>query len=114
MLAWVRTGLALMGFGFAIARFGLFLRQFSLMSGAASAAAIVDERHLGSRWLGASLVALGMVVNLLATVRYRSIRFAVLRNQIEPPTPWLVYLLGAVVTVIGLVMTALLAASLGD
>ena len=27
MLAWIRTGIALMGFGFAIARFGVFLRQ---------------------------------------------------------------------------------------
>ena len=27
LLAWVRTGLALMGFGFVVARFGLFLRE---------------------------------------------------------------------------------------
>ena len=27
-LAWIRTGLGLMGVGFAVARFGLFLRQF--------------------------------------------------------------------------------------
>ena len=29
-LAWVRTGLALMGFGFVVARFGLFLQQLRL------------------------------------------------------------------------------------
>ncbi len=28
-LAWIRTGLALMGFGFVVAKFGLFLREFS-------------------------------------------------------------------------------------
>ena len=28
LLAWLRTGLALMGFGFVVARFGLFLREF--------------------------------------------------------------------------------------
>ena len=27
LLAWVRTGLAMMGFGFVVARFGLFLRE---------------------------------------------------------------------------------------
>lgn len=27
LLAWIRTGLAMMGFGFVIARFGLFLRE---------------------------------------------------------------------------------------
>ena len=26
-LAWIRTGLALMGFGFVVARFGIFLRE---------------------------------------------------------------------------------------
>lgn len=28
-LAWIRTGLALMGFGFVVSRFGLFLREFA-------------------------------------------------------------------------------------
>jgi uncharacterized membrane protein YidH (DUF202 family) len=29
-LAWIRTGLALMGFGFVVARFGLFLREIAM------------------------------------------------------------------------------------
>ena len=29
-LAWIRTGLALMGFGFVVARFGLFLRALQI------------------------------------------------------------------------------------
>ena len=29
LLAWIRTGLALMGFGFVVARFGLFLEMCS-------------------------------------------------------------------------------------
>ena len=28
-LAWIRTGLGLMGVGFAVSRFGLFLREFT-------------------------------------------------------------------------------------
>jgi putative membrane protein len=31
LLAWIRTGLALMGFGFVVARFGLFLQQLEIM-----------------------------------------------------------------------------------
>ena len=34
LLAWVRTGLALMGFGFVVARFGLFLRELAEARGA--------------------------------------------------------------------------------
>ena len=30
LLAWVRTGLALMGLGFVVARFGLFLREVAM------------------------------------------------------------------------------------
>ena len=33
LLAWVRTGVALMGFGFVVARFGLFLRELAAQSG---------------------------------------------------------------------------------
>lgn len=32
LLAWIRTGLALMGFGFVVARFGLFLQQLQIAS----------------------------------------------------------------------------------
>ena len=35
LLAWVRTGLALMGFGFVVARFGLFLRELAAVPGGA-------------------------------------------------------------------------------
>jgi uncharacterized membrane protein YidH (DUF202 family) len=33
LLAWVRTGLALMGFGFVVARFGLFLHELAAARG---------------------------------------------------------------------------------
>ena len=64
-LAWIRTGLGLMGIGFAVSRFGLFLRQVS-----------ASESHLPSHttgislWSGVSLVALGVIVNLSAVVRH--------------------------------------------
>ena len=47
LLAWIRTGLALMGFGFVVARFGLFLRQLQAMQHAA------ETRSYGlSLWFG--------------------------------------------------------------
>ncbi len=64
-LAWIRTGLGLMGIGFAVARFGLFLREMSVSGkGAAS-------QHSGiSVPAGVALVGLGVVVLVLACVRY--------------------------------------------
>src|ERR1035437_9895474 len=65
-LAWIRTGLALMGFGFVVARFGLFLRELE--------ATQHIERLSGhgiSLWLGITLVVLGVFLNLAALARYR-------------------------------------------
>ena len=59
-LAWIRTGLGLMGIGFAVARFGLFLRQ---MGGASSTHPPLHSTGI-SVWSGVALVALGIVVNL--------------------------------------------------
>jgi putative membrane protein len=63
-LAWVRTGLAMMGFGFVVARFGLFLREL------ADARGLSPQRGQLSLWAGVALVVLGVVVNVYAAVRH--------------------------------------------
>lgn len=58
LLAWIRTGLALMGFGFVVARFGLFLQQIQVMQRAAA------TRSDGlSLWFGTALIGVGVLVN---------------------------------------------------
>jgi putative membrane protein len=65
LLAWVRTGLALMGFGFVVARFGLFLREIAALPGA------LPHQHSGlSLWVGITLVILGVIVNLAAAAKH--------------------------------------------
>jgi putative membrane protein len=53
LLAWIRTGLALMGFGFAVARFGA-----------------VDRPESFSMWVGTALIAAGVAVSLVSTRQY--------------------------------------------
>src|SRR5262252_1972601 len=65
LLAWVRTGLALMGFGFVVARFGLFLRELA----AARGAPLPSAGGL-SQWIGAAMVVLGVVVSVLAALQH--------------------------------------------
>ena len=61
LLAWIRTGLALMGFGFVVARFGLFLEEFSF------AQHIPPAQSYGlSLWFGTALIAVGIIVNVFA------------------------------------------------
>ena len=65
LLAWIRTGLALMGFGFVVARFGLFLREV------ATAELRDPAPHARlSLWGGTALVAMGVVVNVISAVNH--------------------------------------------
>jgi len=60
-LAWIRTGVALMGFGFVAARFGLFLEALRVSQPAYQA------RPFGvSFWFGTGLLLLGAAVNVLS------------------------------------------------
>lgn len=67
LMAWTRTALALMAFGFAIERFGLFLHMF-LVSQAGS-----YTRRNGSFWIGVVFILLGAIVALLSVVQYRNV-----------------------------------------
>ena len=58
-LAWIRTGLALMGFGFVVARFGLFLKQLQFLQHGAT-----DTSYGLSLWFGTALIVAGVAVNL--------------------------------------------------
>src|SRR5271166_6346721 len=62
LLAWIRTGLALMGFGFVVARFGLFLQALQV------AQPISTDRSYGlSVWFGTALLVLGVIVTIMST-----------------------------------------------
>ena len=65
LLAWVRTGLAMMGFGFVVARFGSFLRELAAVRD-------VSPQHSSglSLWVGTTLVILGVIVNVAAAVKH--------------------------------------------
>lgn len=61
-LAWIRTALALMGFGFVVARFGLFLQE------------IHAGRSYGlSLWFGTALIVVGVLVSVFASWRHARI-----------------------------------------
>ena len=64
-LAWIRTGLALMGFGFVVARFGLFLQQIQFLQHGQS-----KTTYGLSLWFGTALIGSGILVNVLSAVRH--------------------------------------------
>jgi putative membrane protein len=64
LLAYVRTGLALIGVGFVIARFGLLLNELGLRNGTPAKIGL-------SLWFGSALVCLGGAIAPMAAVVYR-------------------------------------------
>jgi putative membrane protein len=64
-LAWIRTGIALMGFGFVVAHFGMFPDEFHMTQHASGA-----QPQEISLWFGAALVGIGVTVNLLSAWRH--------------------------------------------
>ena len=61
LLAWMRSGLALMGFGFVVARFALFLQHMQV-----SQYDPAVHTYGLSLWFGTSLIAAGVAVNLFS------------------------------------------------
>jgi putative membrane protein len=93
LLAWIRTGLALMGFGFVVARFGLFLRELeTVRQGMAPRAS--TGISLG---IGTCLILLGVIVNLVVAAEHiRLMR----KIRIEPPYTVRSWLIGVVVEIV--------------
>lgn len=68
-LAWVRTSVALMGFGFLIARFAFWMREYAELQGVTPR----PHRHHGiSPWLGFGMVVVGVMVCVTAAGRHRN------------------------------------------
>jgi putative membrane protein len=95
LLAWIRTGLAMMGFGFVVARFGLFLSEL----GAVEHREIHHSSTL-SHWLGTALIGLGVSVNVLAALEYRVFLERYVKGEPDRVPRWS----------LGLISAALLAA----
>jgi putative membrane protein len=64
-LAWIRTGIALMGFGFVVAHFEIFADEPHMTQQASGA-----QPHELSLWFGTALVAIGVTVNFCSAWRY--------------------------------------------
>jgi len=66
LLAWNRTSLALMAFGFMIERFGLFVHMLSLQKDEYA------QRGL-SFWIGLAFIVLGALTSAAAIAQYRAV-----------------------------------------
>jgi putative membrane protein len=99
-LAWIRTGLTLMGFGFVVARFGLFLRMLQVTKEGAAAPA-----HSISPWIGTAFIIVGVAVNLFSIRRHLRLVDQLNRGQITAQGPsYQAIVLAAFLAIVGIAM----------
>jgi|SRR5579859_7434559 len=80
LLAWQRTAIALMGFGFVVERFGLYLQAVLHESASGS-------QRTFSHGLGVLLLILGAMVALISARQFRQVAKA-LTATVVPPGYW--------------------------
>ena len=77
-LAWVRTSVAIVVFGFAIGRFAIAMRQLTAFQGHASKGAGL------SVWMGTISILAGVVMVVAGLMRYRRTRAQLEEGKFEP------------------------------
>lgn len=102
-LAWVRTGITVMAFGFVVARFGLFLRLLRTGGGEAASGSGL------SPYLGAALVLLGVIATGAGTRRYQEFCRRLSRDELPSRhAEALPMVLGWALVVLGVALVAVL------
>jgi putative membrane protein len=68
LLAWIRTSIGIMAFGFVVVKFSLFVKQISLLLGKNET---IPIQHGYSAMIGILLVVVGAIVLLLSYIKYK-------------------------------------------
>ncbi len=83
-LAWIRTSIGIMAFGFVVEKFALFIKQMSLILGNANIENTMPPSHGYSAVVGISLVGLGTLMGLLAFFRYKKVERQIDEDAYQP------------------------------
>jgi inner membrane protein YidH len=94
-LAWVRTSIAIMAFGFVVEKFSLFVKQMAFYLGKESAPPPPGY----SAKVGVVLVALGVIMGVLAFVRYKAVERQIEEDTYKPSMVLSVLLFLAVLSI---------------
>jgi putative membrane protein len=93
-LAWIRTSIGIMAFGFVVVRFSLFVKQLTtiLDKDKLASSALPAPEHGHSAFIGIVLVASGLLTTLFAFFRFKKTQTQIESSEYRSSTPliWLV------------------------
>jgi len=106
-LAWLRTSVALIAFGFALTRFSLFLRQLGAAAPSDSQQPNSLPNLFSAENLGLLLVVFGILMIGLSAWRYNQVMRQIEEGNFRP-SRFLVWIMAAVVALFGLLSLPLM------
>jgi putative membrane protein len=107
-LAWLRTCIAIIGLGFVVARFGLFLREFGIRMMVGKSGTLTDvSTHNASSFLGVALVLVGMGLGIYALKNFLHANQAIKNGTYMPKNP-IIYSAVVGLVIFGVVIVAYL------
>ena len=98
-LAWIRTSIGIMAFGFVVEKFALFIKQMSLVLGKPNIGNVLPASHGYSAMVGIFLVGLGTLMGLLALLRYKKVEKQIDRDTYEPSSVLVMLLTFSIIAV---------------
>ncbi len=103
-LAWVRTSIAIMAFGFVVEKFALFIKSLEYSFEKPNTMSVTPHTLGSSTIFGMILVATGALIGLLAFVRYKKVEREIFENTYRP---WIMLdvLVALLILVIGIFLT---------
>ena len=106
-LAWLRTCIAIIGLGFVVARFGLFLREFGIRMMVGKSGTTDVSTHYASSFLGVALVLVGMGLGIYALKNFLHANQAI-KNGTYMPKNAIIYSAAVGLVIFGLIIVAYL------
>lgn len=100
-LAWIRTSISIIVFGFVVAKFGITLRQFLQLQGR-----VATESGI-SLGIGVGFIAMGIFMAIVAGIRYRITLRRIEAEQFEPARTVIVFL-ALVTALLGVILAGYL------
>jgi uncharacterized membrane protein YidH (DUF202 family) len=83
-LAWIRTSIGIMAFGFVVERFALFMKQLTFFLGRTEVPPHLQTGHGYSLIFGILLVGIGALIAVLAFIRFKRIKKEIEMDTYSP------------------------------
>ncbi|GAB3414381.1 YidH family protein [Niabella aquatica] len=94
-LAWIRTSIGIMGFGFIVVKFSMFIRQVSQIVGKQVTAPPTGYSGI----IGVILVAIGSLTAAMAYINYKKIEKQIASDNYSSSNPLITYLTAGMVLI---------------